>query len=90
MNLISCGKENIRLWKLKNKHIAGSSIVLNEHARDTIFNDFVVFDYNSTFNQEGDVQEDENEKRVHFEEKDYKIIFTSNRGIVYLVDFKGA
>ena len=48
-NIITCGKESIRLWKIKNKHISGSSIVLNEHARDTTFNDFVIFDYNTVY-----------------------------------------
>ena len=35
--LISCGRENIRFWRTKNKRVAGSAVVLNHHARNTIF-----------------------------------------------------
>lgn len=40
--LISCGKENIRFWRVKNQHLPGSPVVLNNHARNTIF---TVFDF---------------------------------------------
>lgn len=35
--MISCGKENIRFWRIKNKRCAGGAVVLNHHARNTIF-----------------------------------------------------
>lgn len=36
--MVSCGKENIRFWRIKdNGSIRGSAIVLNHHARNTIF-----------------------------------------------------
>jgi WD40 repeat protein len=35
--LASCGRENIRFWRIKNGHIPGSAVVLNHHARNTIF-----------------------------------------------------
>ena len=35
--LVSCGKENIRFWRIKNGHITGSAVVLNHYARNTIF-----------------------------------------------------
>lgn len=36
--LVSCGKENIRFWRIKDTgNIAGSSVVLNAHARGTVF-----------------------------------------------------
>lgn len=35
--LVSCGKENIRFWRVKNQHLPGSPVVLNHHARNTIF-----------------------------------------------------
>ena len=36
--LASCGKENIRLWRIKDTgNIRGSAVVLNHHARDTVF-----------------------------------------------------
>ena len=37
--LISCGKENIRFWRIKNDHIPGASVVLNSHARTSNFTD---------------------------------------------------
>jgi WD40 repeat protein len=35
--LVSCGKENIRFMRIKNQCIKGSPVVLNHHARNTIF-----------------------------------------------------
>lgn len=35
MHLISCGHESIRFWRIKTKHLPGSSLALNEHARNT-------------------------------------------------------
>lgn len=36
--LVSCGKENIRFWRVKETgNIRGAAVVLNHHARDTVF-----------------------------------------------------
>ena len=36
--LISCGKQNIRFWRVKEtRNIRGSAVVLNQYARDTVF-----------------------------------------------------
>ena len=35
--LASCGKENIRFWRVKNGHLPGAAVVLNQHARNTVF-----------------------------------------------------
>lgn len=36
--MASCGKENIRFWRIKdNGSIRGSAVVLNHHARNTVF-----------------------------------------------------
>ena len=35
--LVSCGKENIRFWRVKNQHLPGSPVILNHHARNTVF-----------------------------------------------------
>lgn len=40
--LVSCGKENIRFWRVKNQHLPGTPVILNHHARNTIF---TVFDF---------------------------------------------
>ena len=37
--LISCGRENIRFWRIRNGHLRGCPVILNEYARDTIFTD---------------------------------------------------
>jgi len=35
---VSCGKENIRFWRIKEtNNIRGSAVVLNHHARNTVF-----------------------------------------------------
>lgn len=39
LKMASCGKENIRFWRIKNKFIQGSAVVLNQHAWNTIFTD---------------------------------------------------
>ena len=35
--LVSCGKENIRFWRVKNQYLPGSPVILNHHARNTVF-----------------------------------------------------
>ncbi len=43
--LASCGKENIRFWRIKEHgSIKGSAVVLNHHARNTVFTS-LDFDY---------------------------------------------
>jgi len=35
LNLVSCGHESIRFWRIKSKHLPGQSLQLNEYARNT-------------------------------------------------------
>ena len=42
--LYSCGRENIKCWRIKNDHLNGKSIVLNQFARG---NNFLCLDYNN-------------------------------------------
>ncbi|RHY17122.1 hypothetical protein DYB28_000206 [Aphanomyces astaci] len=37
--LVSCGRESIRFWRVKNGHLPGCAVVLHEYARDTLFTD---------------------------------------------------
>ena len=38
LRLVSCGKENIRFWRIKEtRNIRGSAVVLGQNARDTVF-----------------------------------------------------
>ena len=75
---VSCGKESIRFWRLKHKVVSGTSLVLNEHGRDTVFNDFCIFDYEDIVNIPQEAETRHN----------YKVMFSSNRGNVYMVDYK--
>jgi WD40 repeat protein len=44
--LVSCGKENIRFWRVQNGHLNGAAVVLNHHARASEFLD-LDFEYYS-------------------------------------------
>lgn len=37
--LVTCGRENIRFWRMKSGHLRGCPVILNEYARDTQFTD---------------------------------------------------
>jgi len=37
LRLVSCGKENIRFWRIKTKHLPGCAVVLDKFARNTHF-----------------------------------------------------
>lgn len=39
LRILSCGKENIRFWRVKDAHLPGQSVVLNALARNTHFTD---------------------------------------------------
>uniref|UniRef100_K3WKU4 WDR90/POC16 second beta-propeller domain-containing protein n=1 Tax=Globisporangium ultimum (strain ATCC 200006 / CBS 805.95 / DAOM BR144) TaxID=431595 RepID=K3WKU4_GLOUD len=38
-HLVSCGKENVRFWRLKKNHLTGSPVILKEYSRGTVFTD---------------------------------------------------
>ena len=46
---VSCGKENIRFWRIKNEHCPGGAVILNHHARNTVF---TVLDFDFGHNTE--------------------------------------
>jgi hypothetical protein len=59
--LASCGKENIRFWRIKNNgSIRGSAVVLNHHARNTVFTSL---DFEYGF-KSSDPKENESLKRL--------------------------
>ncbi|GMH82171.1 hypothetical protein TrST_g11669 [Triparma strigata] len=37
--LVSCGKENVRFWRIKSSHLPACPAILNEFARNTVFTD---------------------------------------------------
>ena len=42
LQLVTCGRENIRFWRIKNGHLPGRPVILNEYARNTIFSDIAI------------------------------------------------
>ena len=44
--LASCGKENIKFWSIRNDHLGGKAVVLNEYARNSLFQ---CIDYDNPF-----------------------------------------
>ena len=38
-HLVSCGRENIRFWRVRKHHLPGCPVILNEYARNSIFTD---------------------------------------------------
>ena len=44
--LSSCGKENIKFWRIKNDHLGGKAVVLNQFARNSLFS---CIDYDNPF-----------------------------------------
>jgi len=45
LRLVTCGRENIRFWRIKEGHLPGCSVVLNSLARQTHFT-CIAFEYN--------------------------------------------
>lgn len=68
--LMSCGRENIRCWRLKSTHLQGASIVLDHRARNTIFTDL---DYEYKF-KSSDLVENESLSRIYVSSKTGLII----------------
>jgi hypothetical protein len=69
--LISCGKENIRFFKIKNNHLPSQSVILNNTARGKIFNKSVV-DYTTN---------DKGQKKPSF------AYVTTTDGLLYFVNY---
>ena len=72
--LMSCGRENIRSWRLKNDHLQGASIVLDHRARNTIFTDL---DYDFGFKSSDRVEH----------EKISRIFVSSKTGLIMLINY---
>ena len=92
--LTSCGKENIRFWRIKEQgNIRGSAVVLNHHARDTVF---TCLDFEHGF-RSSDQNEDESMKRVfvgtkhgmvyqvNYQKETHENQFKTNDGAIYSI-----
>jgi WD40 repeat protein len=74
--LASCGKENIRFWRIRDTgNIRGSAVVLNHHARNTVFTSL---DFEYGFHS-ADKDEDEALKRLYV---------GSKHGMIYQVNYQ--
>ena len=74
--MASCGKENIRFWRIRETgNIRGSAVVLNHHARNTVFTSFdFEYGFRST-----DKMENESLKRI---------FVGSKHGMVFQVNYQ--
>ena len=75
-SLVSCGRENIRFFRVRNGHLPACPVILNEFARGFIYTDYV-FSCDSLSNIPG--------KPYSMPGKPYAF-FASNRGILLKVD----
>ena len=71
--MVSCGKENIRFWRIREtSNIRGSAVVLNHHARNTVFT-CLDFEWGARASQTAscnpDAKENESLKRVYVASK---------------------
>jgi WD repeat-containing protein 90 len=41
--LVSCGRENIRFWRIRKGHLPGRPVLLNEYARGFLFHDIAFY-----------------------------------------------
>ena len=74
--LVSCGRENIRFWRIKGGHLPGTAVVLNHHARNTEFTDL---DFDGGTGTMRSLEADANLKRV---------FVTSGFGMVFQVNYQ--
>lgn len=68
--LITCGRENIKFWRLTKSHLTGSPVILNHYARNSVF---TVFDFLN-----------ESEDRVNASA--YQIIVGSVAGMIFEIN----
>jgi WD40 repeat protein len=79
---VSCGHENLVIWKVKNKFISNLPLKLNEHAKGTAFNDFDVL--KKKLNKKSQGRMGVNTNCI------FIIYFVSSRGYLYIVDYVSA
>lgn len=69
--LVACGRENIRFFKIKNGHLPGQSVTLNNTGRGKLFNRSIV---DFTVN-------DKDQKKATI------VYVTTNCGLLYVVNY---
>lgn len=71
-SLIACGRENIRFFKIKNGHLPGQLVTLNNTARGKYFNRSIV-DY---------VTSDKGQKKAT------NVFVSTNCGLLYIINYQ--
>lgn len=70
-SLVACGRENIRFFKIKNGHLPGQSVTLNNTGRGKLFTRSLV-EYSVT---------EKGQKKAN------TVFVTSNCGLLYFVNY---
>lgn len=78
--LVSCGKENICFWRMKNKFLTLHPVNLNSHAKNVIFEDFDIFKREIT-------KKRKKKSKTGSENAHYLIYFVSSVGYLYIIDY---
>lgn len=71
--LVSCGRENVRFWRLRKKHLPGRPVFLGEYTRGYIFNNIAFI------NESGQSASDSRQQCV---------LVSSNHGIILKIDYR--
>lgn len=79
--LVSCGRENIRFWRMKKGHLPGCPVILNEYSRNTTFTD-LAFDqlYGTTTTHHP-------QQRAAKTVLERPVYVASNHGTLFLVNY---
>lgn len=74
--LMSCGKESIRSWRIKNDHLSGKAIVLSHHSRSSEFLDLDYDIFTST------------SKNPTIDNYLKRIFVVSNQGMLFQINYE--
>lgn len=82
--IISCGKENIRYWRLSKSNISSCAVALNHYARNSVF---TVFDF--SFDESGKIPINLQKKGHQFELPSYPshIIVGAKLGMIFQINY---
>ena len=83
-SLVSCGRENIRFWRIRKGHLPGRPVLLNEYSRGFIFKDLAFYDESGHAERSG-----RKEKSGHTSSSnmaDFCVFVCGNKGLVLKID----
>jgi hypothetical protein len=73
--LVSCGRENIKFYRIKDDHVPGHPVILKHHARNTVF---TVFDFEFAYEESSAANQSGTVKRI---------FVGSKHGMLYQVNY---